>query len=331
MNKIVLVTLTLTLFAGPVAADKKSEKQMAAGHFKNGVALYGEGKHAEALAEFERAYQIAPHPLLHYNIAIAYRAMSRYDQAQIYLEKFLAEGPGAVTKKQLQRGEDELSELNAFVAEVTLECETEVRINVGTAYGGMTPLPRNLVLGPGRHTIVASKPGYETIRKEVVLASADRITVKIDMRPLPPPEPMTPIGQSEPREDEPDVKHVGLMAGFGTNVRDIGDTGAPIIGASAQFGRLALGVDAVLVAYAIIPTLRYRIFGEELSVHAQASVPVAFKDGSMNETFTAMSFGLAGRYRMTPWSALRLEATMAYAGSERPVTVPVIVGTEVWF
>ncbi len=40
-----------------------------------------EAKYTEALAEFERAYEIAPHPLVLYNIASCHREMSHYGEA----------------------------------------------------------------------------------------------------------------------------------------------------------------------------------------------------------------------------------------------------------
>jgi hypothetical protein len=328
-----LVLCGLGGLASPVYAQNVNPKQQADVHFRNGVALYGEGKHAEALAEFERAQEIAPHPLLYYNIAITYRAMSRYDQALLYLEKFLAEGTGKVSKKQLQRGSQEFSELAAFVARVTVTTKPDgVLVRVQDVFEGVTPLPRDLVLGPGRHTIVATKAGYETIEREVMLASADQIAVEIELRALPEPEVVgAAVDSTRPVATEA-PRRFGLTAGFGTNVRDIADNGAPFLGASVNLPwRFSASVDAVLVAYAMIPTLRYRLFGDAFSAHLQGSVPIVFKDGEMTETFTAVSGGLMLRYQFNPWGSLRLEGTVAYAGSERPVTIPVIVGTEVWF
>jgi tetratricopeptide (TPR) repeat protein len=54
----------------PRAPARTPVQKEADRHFKSGVALFKEAKYAEALAEFERAYEIAPHPLVLYNIAI---------------------------------------------------------------------------------------------------------------------------------------------------------------------------------------------------------------------------------------------------------------------
>ncbi len=335
MRRILLIGSFLVLLMPVEAhAQSKRDRQVADGHFKNGVSLYREGKHREALAEFERANELAPHPLVLYNIAITYRAMSQYDQALHYLERFRDEGK-KVGKKQLERGLQELAELEALVARVEVTTEPAgAQIAVADQHKGVTPLPTELILGPGRHVISATLTGYQPAKREVQLASGDRVKVVIQMSAVPAPvESLTVKPEPAPEpERSRGLGWLGLSAGFGTNARAVADTGAPIIGGAVNIGsRLSLSVDGVLVAYALIPSVRVRLFGDRLSVHAQGSVPVAFRDGEMKETFTAVSGGLALRYRMMSWSSLRLEGTVAYSGSERPVTVPVIAATEFWF
>src|SRR4051812_46145435 len=81
--------------AAPAKPGAKTQEQKEADrHFKAGVALYKEAKYAEALAEFERAYEIAPHPLVLYNIAGCHRELSHYAEAVNYYRRFLAAGKG---------------------------------------------------------------------------------------------------------------------------------------------------------------------------------------------------------------------------------------------
>src|SRR5580765_8360612 len=79
------------------APPKASKEQKEADrHFKAGVALYKEQKPAEALAEFERAYEIAPAPIVLYNIAACHRDLSHYGEAVKFYNRFLEEGQGKV-------------------------------------------------------------------------------------------------------------------------------------------------------------------------------------------------------------------------------------------
>src|SRR5215475_6944670 len=80
----------------------KTRKQLEADrHFQSGVKLYRQSKYAEALAEFERAYEIAPHPLLLYNIAGCHRQLSHYAEAMTYYGRFLVDGAGKVPPGRL--------------------------------------------------------------------------------------------------------------------------------------------------------------------------------------------------------------------------------------
>ena len=89
-----LLCVVLAIATPAVAAPKKNEqtaKQKEADrHFKAGVALFKELKYAEALAEFERAYEIEPHPLVLYNIATCHRELSHYGEAVKYYQRFLS-------------------------------------------------------------------------------------------------------------------------------------------------------------------------------------------------------------------------------------------------
>src|SRR5258708_39787307 len=102
-SPLVLVVLALAAPAATAAPHKKPppkqdhqtpEQKDADHHFKNGVALFGEQKFAEALAEFERAYEIVPNPIVLYNIASCHRELSHYAEAVKYYNRFLAETEG---------------------------------------------------------------------------------------------------------------------------------------------------------------------------------------------------------------------------------------------
>src|SRR6478752_5225126 len=101
---------------GPSAAQKEADR-----HFKSGVALYKENKYSEALAEFERAYEIAPHPLVLYNIATCHRELSQYGDAVKFYRRFIKEGPAAkVAPAKIKTAQAELDAVLARIARVTV-------------------------------------------------------------------------------------------------------------------------------------------------------------------------------------------------------------------
>src|SRR5262252_9044635 len=92
----------------PKPEKPSAEQKEADRHFKSGVALFKEAKFAEALAEFERANEIAPHPLVLYNIAACHRELSHYAEAVKFYKRFLSEGEGKVPPARLHTAQTEL-------------------------------------------------------------------------------------------------------------------------------------------------------------------------------------------------------------------------------
>jgi hypothetical protein len=95
--------------------------------------------------------------------------------------------------------------------------------------------------------------------------------------------------------------------------------------------RLTLGVDGILVAYAVMPSIRLRLVGDTVSVHAIAAMPIAFPGDEMGGTFVAGAGGLGLRLRAMPMLSFRIESLASYAGKEHGTTFPTFVGGELWF
>ena len=332
--------------AKPAKARPKTAKQKEADQrFKRGVALFNDTKYAEALAEFERAYEIAPHPLVLYNIASCHRQMSHYAEAVNHYRRFLAEGKGVVPAARLTAAQSELDATLLLIARVT--------VTVSPALDGTTllldgvPLDTSampLILPPGEHRVTARTPGRPDAERTVRVASGDEVAVELVLTqpplvreppgetPGPTPTPMGVEATAAPALPVHPHRRFGIGAGFGTNLRLARDTGAPSLSLALPIGsRLELGVDAVFVGYSVIPSLRVRLAGDALAVHALGAVPISFNDGSTMQTFAAGGFGAGVRYRPMPGFAVRLESYAAYAGKAHGWSIPTFLGGELWF
>jgi PEGA domain len=321
----------------------KAERE-ADRHFKTGVALFEERKYAEALAEFEQAYALKPHPLVLNNLAAAHRALSQYDQAVDFYNRFLIEGEGKLAEAELVRVRGELDDLLRQVARVEVITSPEgAAVQVDGRSTGETPLDEPLILGPGDHTVDARLAGHEPAQRKIRVAAGDTLRVEFDLE-----EEKTEVVADVPDEvepDEPDVtvtapapppppelRRFGMSASYGANALEVSETGAPVVGLGfAITSRFSIGVDVVVTALAAAPALRYRIFGDAVSVHAVAAAPVTFRDGGESSTFAAGAGGLGLRIQAGAALALRLETWVSYAGSEHGTTVPTFAGAEVWF
>jgi hypothetical protein len=339
---ILLLGLPAVAIAGP-GKDKPatSEQKEADKHFRGGVALFKEAKYAEALAEFERAYEISPHPLVLYNIATCQRELSHYGEAVKFYRRFIKEGQGKVTSAKIKTAQTELAGVLARIARVTVSVSSGVGtellvdgISLGTA-----PFDEPIILPPGDHKLVARAVGHQDAERTLRVASGDELEVSLVLADVPEEtrkptviEESSANDKPPPATTQPSLKRFSLGAAYGTNLLAVADTGAPTLGLAVTINsRIQVGIDAVVVAFAVMPTVRVRLAGDRLSVHLAAAMPISITDNGMSETFVAAAAGLGLRYRATPSFSLRLESFASFAGKTHGTTLPAFVGGELWF
>jgi hypothetical protein len=357
-SRIALIACALRIVLAPAAAGAAPGPRVAepahgeAGtatdtreadrRFRTGVALFKTAKYADALAEFERAYAIAPHPLVLYNIAACHRELAHFVEAATYYLRFLGDGKASVPAAQLARAQSELDTILPRVARVAVKIAPPSDAAVLVVDGAALDRPTSpLILSPGEHRLIARVSGRRDAERPVTVAAGDQITVELATgdpatpaltAPRPPPDAPAEVAAPADPGAAPSRVRFAVGAGFGTNLRLAGETGAPSLGAAVAIGgRLELGLDAVMVAYAIIPSIRVRIAGDDLALHAIGAVPYSFTTGSMSERYAAPAVGLGLRYRPTPGLAVRLEGYAAFAGRDHGTAVPLFLGAERWF
>jgi hypothetical protein len=327
--------VVVVVAASAVSAHAEPKKE-AERHFKLGVKLYNEAKWAEALVEFQRAYELSPHPAVLYNLAATHRELSHYDESIQNFERFMAEAPGKVKTELMEKATRELEELRARVGTIEVTTAPDgVTVVVDGREVGPAPLSRPLVLGPGEHVIEAKGDGLEPATKKVTLAAGDATKVHLELkaRASDTPTTTTPTttggGLSMTLERR---RWIAVGASMATNTLEVAETGAPTVGVEVRFAdRIGVGVDVVAVAWAVIPSVRVRLAGDALQVHLIGAVPLSFVDGEDSEMFVAGAGGLGVRWFPTAAIAVRAEALVSYAGSEHGLTVPGSLGVELWF
>lgn len=333
--------------------DDKAARAEASKHFKLGVRLYAEGKFDEALIEFERAYALSPHPSVLFNIAASHREMSHYAESIQFYEQFLAEAEGKVKPDLVARAREELDEVRSRVGSVSLNIKPDgVEVSIDGRELGTTPLEEPVVLGPGRHTFTLRAPSGKVETRRITLAAGDMLPLEVDLSGadtgttavdgVPPVNGTGGMGGTTgaggiAMDAEPAAGGRGMLgvsAGFATNARSselIRETGAPVLGAYLRTGRLAFGAEVVLVAWAVMPSVRVHLAGSDtLSVHATLAVPISITDGDVNDVFVAGAAGLGLRMWLAGSLAVRAEALASVAGDDHGVNFPISLGVELW-
>ena len=187
------------------AADQTPE---ARARFKKGTDLYRQARYREAIAEFQAAYRLRPHGVLHFNIAQCHEKLGDIPAALASYHDYLREVPGAEDRETVQRAVSNLEARLAAtgVQQILVYSEpsgAEVLVDGQTR--GRTPF--SIVLPHGTHVVSLVKAGYETVTREVALAP-DR-SLQLDLAlvkgPSMPPPPLAPPRAATAPPSRPDL------------------------------------------------------------------------------------------------------------------------------
>jgi len=160
----------------PPAAPVDDAQVKAKEHYTAGKALYEQGKYADAMAEFQTAYDLKPHPSVLKSIGECKVQIGDIPGAIAIYEKYL-EDPAATKKDEVSA---KIVEIKGMMAKVDL---SSVPTGAGiTVDGAITDkvTPTTLELTPGEHTIVLNADGYEPLEKPLTLAKGETQQVMID-------------------------------------------------------------------------------------------------------------------------------------------------------
>jgi hypothetical protein len=169
-------------------------------HYARGVELYNQGADSAALAELERAYQLAPSWKILYDLALVELQLHDFAAALGHLERYLADGKDGVTPARRTEVEGRVAELRHAVAGVEVEVEAGARVTLDDVEVGVAPLPVALIVNPGRHRLGASKDGRYAEQRAFSVTGGDRLRLELTIpqaAALPPPPAPAPISDAQ--------------------------------------------------------------------------------------------------------------------------------------
>jgi hypothetical protein len=184
---LALLTLLLSLLAmsRPAAAEEPGAVASAREHFLRGVDLYQDGDYEAALADFEQAYELAPHWGLLYNIGRVRAELHAYPAAVEALERYLREGGREVPADRRGEVQREVARLRGLVGRVVLEVERPAVtvVYVDGTEAGSTPMEGPLLVAAGRRTIEIRAEGFMPFRREIAVAGGTEERLRIALTP----------------------------------------------------------------------------------------------------------------------------------------------------
>jgi hypothetical protein len=160
-------------------------------HYRRGVEFYNDQSYAAALAEFRRAYEIAPNVNVLYNIGQLQFRLQDYAGALSTLLKYLSDGGSTVAPDRRSAVERDIERLRDRVAYVEVRTSVDgADVLVGDAVVGRTPLSEPVLTNIGRVHFSLRQAGREVATRDVDLAAGDHLQIELEpAAPLPAPSP----------------------------------------------------------------------------------------------------------------------------------------------
>lgn len=182
---IALTSLTVVPCTGWAQADEDAARERAKALFMEGLQQYEAGQYEQALAAFQEANRVKPHPLMLFNIAQVLEAMGRLPGALIVYNDFMASNPPDPTEVQsrIARIREILATRWALV-EVTTE-PSGTSVWLGQLEGppvGVTPL--TIQVPSGAQTIELRLEGFQPVSRPVQLPAGKTMSIGVVMPPL---------------------------------------------------------------------------------------------------------------------------------------------------
>ncbi|MGE0546182.1 MAG: tetratricopeptide repeat protein [Kofleriaceae bacterium] len=94
MIRAVVLVLAVMLAGGvAVAQPSPANRQAAEAHYKQGEAFFAAEDFDRAIEQFEQAYQLAPMPLLHFNLGLCFKRKGERAEAIARFKRYITEEP----------------------------------------------------------------------------------------------------------------------------------------------------------------------------------------------------------------------------------------------
>lgn len=170
-----------------VAFAAPGSSKVAAAAIEAGYNLRLEGKHAEALKEFERAYQLEPSGKALAMMALTEQELGRWIEAEEHGKAALASSDSYV-KKNRRYIEGALKTIGEHIGELTVSGADEGSLSIDRGMAVPLPLEEPVRLGEGKHALLVTRSGFFPWEGEVTIEGGKTHEVRVAMlpeRPLP--------------------------------------------------------------------------------------------------------------------------------------------------
>ena len=172
------------LFHSVALAQSPSEEEraQASAHFRRGVELFQEEAFRAALAEFQRANEIAPDYRLLYNIGQVKLELHDYLGAAQAYERYLSAGYLDISPERRKEVEDALTALRERVSSVKIVVNRkDAEVFIDDVKVGTSPIAAPVLVNVGGHRVTA-RTSYGSTDTEIIdVAGGDMANVTLEV------------------------------------------------------------------------------------------------------------------------------------------------------
>lgn len=180
--RLTIALAVLVLFVAPALAQTDPRADASA-HFQRGTDLFNEGRYDAALAEFERAYEIAPALPVLYNLGRVHAELGHPVEAARAFERYLSEGGDTLPSARRTEVEQALARQRDRIGHLRVEANVEgAIISIDGSDVATTPLTAPIDLGGGTHSVGVRAPGYEGVTRDVSIAGTVEASLVVELR-----------------------------------------------------------------------------------------------------------------------------------------------------
>jgi tetratricopeptide (TPR) repeat protein len=176
-----VVGVGLALLAAGAASQ--TLRQRAEAVLRSGNQHYDRGDFERALESYREAQELFPSYKIDYNIGVALQALKRPIEALTHFRRFLGQARGRAEAAKIEQCKRRIARLRDEVCGIRLTgAPPGADVHVDGKPAGLTPLPDEVYLMPGSHSVEVTAAGYLPFEQSLPLDAGDHPTVTVRLR-----------------------------------------------------------------------------------------------------------------------------------------------------
>jgi hypothetical protein len=185
--------------SGPPGDEQ--QRALAKQRFEQAVVDYDAERYEQALANFQEAHRLRPHPLVNVNIANCYDKLGRPLQAIFHFERFIESEAG--TPAQRQEVAKAVERLRKQVGQLLLRVTPDgATVLIDQGEQRRAPIMEPVRLEAGKHTIEVTLAGYHALQRTVTVPGGTTLELSIALEPVN-TSPVLTVTPAEPEAAAP--------------------------------------------------------------------------------------------------------------------------------